>query len=109
MRRKSIALRTVCFALLASAVSYSAEKENAFEIADVHVSPKSYPAIFRPVGPRGGRYEIHNATMLNLMRTAYDFAPDKILGGPNWLDWDRFDAIAKTPPDATPDSIRPML
>src|SRR5262245_59506577 len=41
--------------------------------------------------------------MVDLIRIAYGFDADKILGGPNWLEYDRFDVIAKTPPK-TPDA-----
>jgi uncharacterized protein (TIGR03435 family) len=48
---------------------------------------------------RGVRYEIRRATMPDLIRTAYSVDDDsKILGGPNWLELDRFDAIARAAP-----------
>lgn len=56
-----------------------------------------------------GRYEIKTATMVDLIRTAYGFDPDKILGGPNWLEMNRYDIIAKLPPESTPDSQKLML
>ena len=50
-------------------------------------------------GPvRGGRYEVKTATMVDLIHLAYGYDNDKILGGPNWLEMDRFDVIAKVPP-----------
>src|SRR5262249_34228341 len=59
--------------------------------------------------PRNGRYEIKNATMLDLVRTAYGFNPDTILGGPNWLELDRFDVIAKVAEGADTDAQKAML
>ena len=35
--------------------------------------------------------------MVDLIRMAYGFDADKIPGGPNWLEMDRFDVIAKLP------------
>jgi uncharacterized protein (TIGR03435 family) len=59
---------------------------------------------------RGGRYDIRNATMLDLVRTAYSMDDDsKVQGGPSWLELDRFDVIAKAPPSATQDSVKLML
>jgi uncharacterized protein (TIGR03435 family) len=55
------------------------------------------------VSTRPGRYEVHNATILDLIRTGYGVDSNKILGGPTWLEYDRFDVIAKTPPK-TPDA-----
>jgi uncharacterized protein (TIGR03435 family) len=97
-----------------------------FEVADVHVSPP------RPDGRRvgqmdgvtgnwrapwtdaavGGRYEVRNATMMELIATAYDIETDAVFGGPDWMtsDRDRFDVIAK-PPEGKPSraSIKSML
>ena len=80
-----------------------------FEIADVHVSSKPFNAGFRNTPPRNGRYEITNATMVNLITVAYGLTPDKVLEGPNWLELDRFDVIAKIPARATADDQKAML
>jgi len=57
----------------------------------------------------GGRYELTNATMVDLIRAAYNVDADKVLGGPNWLESDRFDVIAKAPPRTSPETARLML
>jgi uncharacterized protein (TIGR03435 family) len=44
---------------------------------------------------RAGRYEIHNANMVDLVRTAYGVDAENVVGGPNWVEYDRFDVIAK--------------
>jgi uncharacterized protein (TIGR03435 family) len=59
--------------------------------------------------PRNGRFEIRNATMLDLVRTAYSVEPEKVVGGPNWLGSDRFDVIAKVPAGTTQENARLML
>ncbi|HUA62996.1 MAG TPA: TIGR03435 family protein [Verrucomicrobiae bacterium] len=84
------------------------ETRQGFEAADVHISPKS-TSLFSRSSTSGGRYQVKNATMVDLIRAAYNFDADKILGGPNWLELDRFDVIAKSPPDITPDGRRQML
>lgn len=93
------------------AFSQSAETPAKFEIADVHVSPKAnnqFPSA--RTGPvRGGRYEVKTATMVDLIRMAYGYNADKILGGPNWLELDRYDVTAKVPAGSTPDSQKEML
>src|SRR6185295_412163 len=55
------------------------------------------------------RYELRNATMVDLVRTAYGVEPDKVLGGPSWVASDRFDVIAKAPATATPETAKLML
>ena len=80
-----------------------------FEIADVHASSQTAARFARLVPVRNGRYEIRAATMVDLIRFAWNFETDRILGGPNWLELDRFDVIAKVPPDSPPDAQRSML
>jgi len=89
------------------------EKPQTFELADVHASPPSGIAQLAQMSggaaPRNGRFEIRNATMLDLVRTAYSVEPEKVVGGPNWLASDRFDVIAKVPAGTTQDNARLML
>ena len=80
----------------------------SFEIADVHSSPGAAALPFR-VFSSSGRYEIHNATMVDLIRTAYTVDEYKILGGPSWIEYDRFDIIAKVPPGNGQEVLKPML
>lgn len=80
-----------------------------FEIVDVHSSvhtstPSSPGGIFR-----SGRYVFRQATMLDLIATAYGVESDKVLSGPSWLENDRFDVIAKAPSATPPETIKLML
>src|ERR1700685_3556424 len=90
-------------ALLSSAAfgqapgAQKAEALPTFDIADVHASPRTVRAVMQPGMLRAGRYQLMNATMVDLIRTAYNIDADRILGGPSWLEQDRFDVIAKTP------------
>jgi uncharacterized protein (TIGR03435 family) len=90
------------------AFAQSTRPAPSFGLADVHVSPQSTTPAMR-VSSRAGRYEIRNATMVDLIRTAYSVAADNVLGGPSWLEFDRFDVIALVPPNATPDDQKLML
>ena len=85
-----------------------------FEVADVHPSVPSEngPAANFSVRigvPRNGRYEIRRATMVDLIRTAYGVEADKVVGGPHWLEMDRFDVVAKVSPSASRETVMPML
>jgi uncharacterized protein (TIGR03435 family) len=110
---KEIAMRFACAgfaALLANAAfGQSSDAAPKFEIADVHASAKTRNAFVRTGPVRNGRYEIKTATMVDLIRIAYGFDADKILGGPSWLELDRFDVIAKVPPDSTAETQKQML
>ena len=80
-----------------------------FLAADVHVSARTQNQGFRPPSTRGERYELKNATMVDLISLAYSSNTTKILGGPSWLEMDRFDVIAKQPPQTLPEAQRQML
>jgi uncharacterized protein (TIGR03435 family) len=82
--------------------------QQAFEVADIHTSPRGTNNFMRFM-LRGGRYEIHNATMVDLIRTAYAIDTDKVLGGPNWVDFDRFEVIAKADSKTPQDTLKLML
>src|ERR1035438_9859643 len=95
--------------LLGTTFGQTAETTHAFEIADVHVSPRTVTPIMRGGVIHVGRYEIRAATMVDLIRTAYGIDADKVLGGPSWLETNRFDVLAKAPVDATQESAKLML
>jgi uncharacterized protein (TIGR03435 family) len=107
-RAAAAAIATVMVGALA-AVAFGQGVPSAFEAADVRVSTSSKNATVSGGTLRGGRYEIRSATMVDLISLAYDMEPDKVLGGPNWLDWDRFDVLAKAPQSATQNDLRLML
>lgn len=94
-----------------SLLAQPAEDRPKFAAADVHASTKlrQLAQFVRTSPVRAGRYEIKNATMVDLIHFAYDFDTDKILGGPNWLEMDRFDVIAKVAEGSTPETRKQML
>jgi uncharacterized protein (TIGR03435 family) len=112
MRRSaSISIATL---LSGAAFAQSATTKPAFDTADVHVSPRGNwvktPANAMQGGfLNAGRYELRRATMLDLIRTAYGLDADKVYGGPSWLDYDRFEVIAKAPPATRPETVKLML
>ncbi len=80
----------------------------AFDIAGIQASTRPQPGMRGGV-LRGNRYELRNATMVDLIRTAYNVQPEKISGGPSWLVWNRFDIAALAPEKTPPDRLRDML
>ena len=85
------------------------ETKPKFEVADIRSSPRTSQPFVRGPFYNGGRYELRFATMLDLIRTAYGLDPEKIVGGPNWLEMDRFDVFAKAPAASNAESRRLML
>jgi uncharacterized protein (TIGR03435 family) len=89
-------LANVRLIVLLSGVSLgqTTDKPPEFEVADVHVSA---PGASESGGFMPGRFELRGATLLDLISTAYGVEPAMILGGPTWLNSDKFDVIAKAP------------
>lgn len=98
-----------CTALLGGAVfAQSAAGSLQFLSAEIAPSPPSTVLSMRS-GVVDGRYEIRNATLLELIGTAWGVAPDNVTGGPGWLEKDRFDITAKPPAGSTAESRIEML
>ena len=94
----------VTFVVLLSGAAYpqSPEPRSTFEAADVHVAPLTpsrFGRVMAATTPplHGSRYELKSVTMADLIAAAYGVDGDKVLGGPTWLEMDRFDVIAKVP------------
>lgn len=94
-------------------------------IVDVHSSPYR-SAIYYSMNIGLKRYDMRDATLLDMITFAYDREDQAILGGPTWIDFDRFDVVARIdslkppiqdapPPDPTKppvnpyDQVRPVL
>src|SRR5580692_11423279 len=109
---RALACITLVVLLPGAAFHQDTGKPPAFDLADVHASAPSTSTLNSFMkGPfiGGGRYEVRTASMLDLVRTAYSLEPDKVVGGPNWLEADRFDVVAKAAPGSTPDTMKIML
>jgi uncharacterized protein (TIGR03435 family) len=91
------------------AFGQSTEAPLKFEFADVHVTPKGSTLWARNGPVLGGRYELRLAKMVDLVRVAYGIDVDHVLGGPSWLEMDRFDLIAKVPDNTSPEALKEML
>jgi uncharacterized protein (TIGR03435 family) len=81
-----------------------------FELVDVHASSTS-PGFVQTFGGvlRDGLYIYRDATILNLIESAYDVSEDSISGGPGWVGFDLFDVVAKVPADTTQSNANLML
>jgi uncharacterized protein (TIGR03435 family) len=100
------------FLVATAAFCQSPEILVKFEIAGVSASPKTNHSPFNPfmrTTLARGRMIFKDATILDLIRYAYAYTDDKILGGPNWIELDCFDIVGKTPEKVTPDDRRQMV
>lgn len=104
-----LSTRMCVAALLAGAVFSQTPAQSAFEEAAIQTSPKSGVQVARGPYLSGGRYELRTATMVDFIAKAYGVDNDKVLGGPSWIEYDRFDLRAKMPPGTNFDSAKLML
>ena len=80
----------------------------SFEAAGIQISTRPNPGMRGGI-LRGDRYELRNATMVDLIRTAYNVQPERISGGPSWLEWNRWDIAALAPEGTPPAKLQEML
>ena len=66
-----------------------------FEIASVKISRSSQPGGLEDYVPSAGQVRVVNETLRQVIRSAYGFEINRILGGPEWIDADRFDIQAR--------------
>jgi uncharacterized protein (TIGR03435 family) len=87
----------------------SNDKPPTFEAADIHASAYRRMPHMNGNFLRDDRFVLHQATMLDLIATAYGVDPSTVQGGPIWLESDRFDVIAKAPATTPPATVKQML
>ncbi|HEY4085748.1 MAG TPA: TIGR03435 family protein [Bryobacteraceae bacterium] len=113
--RLSTRIISLAALLLLGCVTWPAATPEAalkFEFADVHASPE--PAVrtgqfMRNSQVRNGRYQIHTASLLDLLRFAWGYDFDNILGGPASLGVRRFEIGARVANDTPPETLKLML
>ena len=79
-----------------------------FEVASIKVSKTGLPGpVWAGTGP--GRFVVDGITAANLIRNAYNLRPDEIIGGPAWLDAERFQVNATYPQESGTPQVDAML
>ncbi len=81
----------------------------SFLVADVHPSAFTSNPFMHGNSIQGDRYFLTQATMVDLIATAYGVDAVNVQGGPTWLERDHYDIRAKVPPKTTPEDIKLML
>jgi uncharacterized protein (TIGR03435 family) len=109
--RRRITNSSLLSVLCVTALGQTGDLRPKFEVADVHPSAQiENPTPFMTGGVlRGGRYDLRNATMMDLIRTAYNVDVDTVFGGPTWLEFDRFEVVTSAPPPTSRQTLRLML
>ena len=81
----------------------------SFVIADVHPSPFASNPFMHGNSIQGDRYFLIQASMIDLIASAYGVDAVNVQGGPPWVERDRYDIRAKVPPKTTANDIKLML
>jgi uncharacterized protein (TIGR03435 family) len=100
------------FLMLMFAQSPGFAQSAGFLFSDVRASAPTLDYHKRGMGGAflsGDHLDLRRATMVNLIALAWGVDESKVLGGPNWIAFDRFDVRAKTPPGTTRAPMQPML
>ena len=105
-------MRTVLVLFAILSISSHAQTPGApksFVIADVHASPFTSNPFMHGNSIQGDRYFLTQATMADLIATAYGVDVANVQGGPTWLERNRYDIRAKVPPNTTQEDVKLML
>ena len=94
---------------IAAALSLCAPAQHpVFEVASIKPgNPES--RMLRSMVTPGGNLRAENATLRTLIEDAYQIKPFQLLGGPRWIDQDKFEVVAKGDASAAADKVRLML
>ncbi len=80
-----------------------------FEVADVRPSPpRLHPAVRGGVVPPD-HFRVRDATMVDLIATAYSVDPSSVAASQPWVEFDRFDVYAKAAAPITDATAKLML
>jgi uncharacterized protein (TIGR03435 family) len=102
-------IRAITGAGLIVFTQFAAFSQPAFEVASVKPAPPPTGNNLRVgMGGDAGRVTFSNVTLRNVMTRAYS-VKDSQITGPDWLSSERYDIVAKLPPDTPRDQIPPML
>jgi uncharacterized protein (TIGR03435 family) len=101
-------MRPVALALLCSATLLAQPAQLTFDVVSIRRNLSERDG--GGGGPLpGGAYTLTNVRAKSLIGIAYDMPQNRILGGPGWLDTDRYDLTARGKDGPTRDEARQML
>ncbi len=99
---------TIAIAVLWLAFTASSQSPPpGFDAAEVRVSKVTMADAYDDM--EAGRVEFRGTTMLDILAAAYNVTREQVLGGPSWLDTNRFDITARAPRDTPDEGLRKML
>ena len=100
-------LRGVIAVIIVSTISGLWAQGPSFEVASVKPN-KSGSSSAATSAPPAGTVHIQNTPARLLIINAYGLKPFQLVGGPDWIESERFDIVAR-PPDKTPPTQLPLM
>jgi uncharacterized protein (TIGR03435 family) len=94
-----------CGAVLAQSTATAPK----FEASEIHPSPHVTFPFMDGGNLHGDRYILRQASMAEMIATAYSLDATNVQGGPSWLEMDRFEVSAKAAPTTSHDDLKLML
>jgi hypothetical protein len=107
MRIAALMATLALLAIGAPRAQAPAAQAPAFDVASVKPNKDGGPSSVRVTA--GGMLTITNSNLRNIIRNAWNITNDQIVGGPEWIDSDRFDITAKASQPFGQDQARAML
>lgn len=110
MTRSSCAPACLVLVVLIASVHAQSQSDPAFEVASVRKNTSASSRIL--MDGSSGRYTVTNATLRVLILNAYEILDAQLVGGPRWVDTDRFDVNASrgaAPLTQVPAMMRALL
>ena len=104
-----LAAAVVSLAAQAPAAPQPGGTASSFDVASVRVSRSSQPGGLEDYLPAAGQVRIVNQTLRQVIRAAYGFEINRVLGGPGWIDTDRFDIQARAASAVSRDALMSMV
>lgn len=104
------AVSCLTFVLAVAALTFAqSQSSRAFDVASVKPTPPGSTQLTTMVAQPGGRFVATSAPLRLLIRTAFQLQDDQIVGGPAWINTERFDIVARSDaPDSLP-QLTPMM
>ena len=106
-------MKTILLVAATASLVLAQEKRPAFDVASIHMSQHDDG---QDIDSDQGIFRAHNVTARRLMAIAYTLDMSEIIGGPKWLDSDRYDINAKIPaefaeqrPSRLPEMVESLL
>jgi uncharacterized protein (TIGR03435 family) len=93
--------------LVSGAFIADAAQVLSFDVASVRANTSGAPE--GSLGPRAGGYGAINVPLRILIVRAYQLRPFQVVGGPAWIDSERFDLDARASANSSPDDVLAML